>query len=128
MVTPGPSTPSGGDAPITGTTGAWVQLTDLLRLANALGAAVRLEAAGYLGSPPNESGRSGYFWTEYVQLAGGVIPGSAQSVEGRIPLLIRATVATGAWSATHISTGEMSAYDAPSGLTETLEVTEATEF
>lgn len=93
-------TPAGGDAPLT-VSGTGVQLEDLLREANAIGACYRVETASYLGMPPNDSGRALYFLGRYVELAGGVIPGSAQTIEGRIPAFIATGVLTTLFAVTH---------------------------
>ena len=121
-------TPANGDTPIGTATGTMVELAGMLREANALGAAAMAEMSGYLGAPPNETGRADAYYTAFIRLAGGIIPGSAQVVEGLIAGYIAATFASGTISATHVSTGQATSYAPTTAVTSTLNVTEATQW
>lgn len=97
-------TPANGDTPL-GSTGPDLQLADMLREANAAGVCALVEASAFDGTQPTGAERAGDFQNRYVTLCGGVVYGSAQSIEGTIPAYIRQTLGSGSWAANHHSLG-----------------------
>lgn len=126
-------TPAGMSSPLSLATDSGLILEDLLRQANAIGAASRAKRASLLGQTPNDSPVPDILWGMFLDLAGGYDPVRRQMVEGAIPAYLKSGIAAVSASMTaaaytHISRGGVTAYSTPSGTAEALNFTEDTEF
>jgi hypothetical protein len=110
-------TPAGGSAPIDTSTTVGKNLSDMMRTANALGAAELAVIAAYRGAVPSEAmDRANLFYEQFVRYAGGVHPLTKAKVTGLIceTLLAAFQNEQVSRSETHVSSGSVSAWTGPS--------------
>lgn len=123
-------TPSGMGNPVSTATDEGKNLSNLLRQANAIGAASWAKRSALLGQPPNESPLPDILWGLFLDLAGGYDPVRRQMVEGVIPgmLVEQFPTARDARSFSHVSQGWATSYTPATATESALPFDESTKF
>ncbi len=127
-------TPAGMGAPLDNSSIQGQVLEDMLRNANAVGAAAKAKRAAFLGQPPNESPVPEILEGIFLGLAGGYDPVKRVMVEGAICMFLKSSttidgVPANLFAKTHISSGERSqAAPLIPGLAEVRNFTDRTKW